>query len=182
MYWSIYDVLMLVSGLITLVIVVAPVSGITARTRVTAAGVGGGLVLVSVVLASIPFFRYPSVVIIAPVIALLSVIAVIGKAVRGSASLQVGEQGHGRSPQDLGAPLESGAPGVGTAVVPELPADLPATELMELAARDRSRWVEIARHPSTYPALLEWLAQHGGADVRNAVAARRAVESEDSTP
>jgi hypothetical protein len=163
-HWSIYDVLILVSGLITLVIVVAPVAGISTRTRLASGGIGGGLVLISLVLASVPFFRYPSVVMIAPVIALLAVVAVIGKAVRGGTSLQVGEQGHRLSAEPQIEPLDHLSP----------------IELMEVAARDHSRWLEIARHPAAYPGLLDWLWEHGGPEVRDAVATRRNVDSQGS--
>lgn len=161
MHWSIYDVLILVSGLITLVIVIAPVSGISTRTRLASGGIGGGLVLMSLVLASVPYFRYPSVVMIAPVIALLAVVAVIGKAVRGASSLQVGEQGHSLSAEP---PIEA----LG---------HLSAAELMEVAVRDHSRWPEIAGHPAAYPGLLDWLWEHGGTEVRDAVTARRQLDS-----
>lgn len=177
MYWSIYDVMMLVSGLITLVIVFAPVGGITPRTRLTAGGIGGGLVLASLVLASIPFFRYPGIVVVAPVIALLSVIAVVGKAVRGQSSLQVGQQGHSLLLQEPDGSAGLALHQVGAESVQDISADLSPAELMELASRDQSRWVEIAQHPSAYSALLEWLDQYGGPEVKTAVAARRDAES-----
>lgn len=177
MYWSIYDVLMLVSGLITLVIVIAPVKGITARTRITAGAIGGALVLASLLLASIPSFRYPGIVVVAPAIALLSAIAVIGKAVRAQSSLQIGQQGHTLHHQEPG-PMSGPHPQV-EADVESISAHLTPAELMELAARDRTQWVEIAQHPSAYPDLLEWLNQYGSADVKAAVAARRHVDAPD---
>ncbi|MFF1880732.1 hypothetical protein ACFVVC_04645 [Pseudarthrobacter sp. NPDC058196] len=178
MYWSIYDVLMLVSGLITLVIVIAPVKGITPRTRITAGAIGGVLVFASLLLASIPFFRYPGIVVVAPAIALLSAIAVIGKAVRAQSSLQIGQQGHTLHHQEPD-PMSGPAHPQVEADVQSISADLTPAELMELAARDRTKWVEIAQHPSAYPDLLEWLNQYGSADVKAAVAARRHVDAPD---
>lgn len=178
MYWSIYDVLMLISGLITLIIVFAPVHGITSRTRLAAGGIGGTLLVASLVLASIPFFRYPAIVMAAPVIALLSVIAVVGKAIRGQSSLQTGQQGHSVSPEPDQQP-HTEVTNLRQATIQDLPSNLSPAELMELSARDHSRWVEIARHPSAYPALLEWLDQYGGADVKTAVAARRQEETRE---
>lgn len=175
MYWSVYDFLMLLSGLIALVIVVFPHAGITVRTRVTAGAIGGGLVLISLVLASLPFFRYPAIVIAGPIVALLSVIAVVGKAVRGSTDMQIGEQGHRHSPRELTG-WKQGEPATPEPASPQtLPGDLSAGDLMEIAARDQSRWFEIAQHPSAYPGLLDWLMQNGGPAVRDAVAARRAA-------
>lgn len=181
MYWSIYDVLMLVSGLITLVIVIAPVGGIAPRTRLTAGAIGGGLVFLSLLLAGIPAFRYPGVVMGAPVIALLSVVAVIGKAVRGQTSLQVGQQGHSMSQSEPDRHTDPAANEVHSESTQGIPTTLSSAELMNLAARDHSRWTEIAQHPSAYPALLEWLDQYGDANVKAAVAARRQLESRDAT-
>lgn len=168
LYWSIYDVLLLVSGLIVLVILVAPVPRISVRTRAAAGAVGGGLVLLSIVLGSIPFFRYPWVVVVAPLVALLSAVAVIGKAVRGAHPAQVGEQGHvntqrPRSPSTPVEPVRSES----------LRADLTAEDLMHLAVRDRSAWIDIARHPAAYQGLLDWLALHGDHAVRTAVQMRK---------
>jgi hypothetical protein len=178
-YWSIYDVLMLVSGLITLVIVIAPVEGIAPRTRFTAGAIGGGLVFLSLLLASIPAFRYPGVVMVAPVIALLGVVAVIGKAVRGQTSLQVGQQGHSMSQSEPEGHTDLAVNRIPTESTQRIPTNLSSTELMQLAQRDHGRWAEIAQHPSAYPALLEWLNQYGSAEVKAAVAARRLLESRD---
>jgi len=178
MYWSIYDVLMLISGLITLIIVFAPVQGITSRTRLAAGGIGGTLVVASLVLASIPFFRYPAIVMAAPLIALLSVVAVIGKAVRGHSSLQTGQQGHSVHPQP--AERADAAPRtLDHESSHTIPSSLPPGDLMELAARDQTRWLEVARHPSAYPALLDWLDQYGSAEVKIAVAERRRRETHE---
>jgi hypothetical protein len=176
MYWSIYDVLMLISGLITLIIVFAPVQAITSRTRLAAGGIGGTLLVASLVLASIPFFRYPAIVIAAPLIALLSVVAVMGKAFRGHSSLQTGQQGHSVHPQ----PVERADAAFKThdhESSQDIPSSLPPRDLMELAASDQTRWLEVVRHPSAYPALLDWLDQYGSAEVRIAVAERRQRET-----
>ncbi|MEA5456402.1 hypothetical protein SPF06_16835 [Sinomonas sp. JGH33] len=169
MYWSIYDFLMLLSGIITLVIVVVPVRGIPARTRMAAGGIGGGLVIVSMVLASVPFFRYPAAVIVAPVVAILGVVAVIGKAVRRPTSMQAGEPGHEHPSVSRVGPVRGTEP----PEVGSLPRDLSSEDLMRLAIQDRGSWIEIARHPAAYDGLLEWLATHGDEGVRDAVLARR---------
>lgn len=169
MYWSVYDFLILLSGLIALVIPIAPVAGIPGRTRIAAGAIGGGLVVISIVLGSVPFFRYPWVVFAAPIVSLLSVIAVIGRAVRGPQPRQAGEQEHLMPPTDRPDSAQgSELPGSRS-----LSAGLTSEELMHLAVQDRSSWIEIARHPAAYEGLLDWLVQHGDDLVRAEVDARR---------
>ena len=54
-----------------------------------------------------------------------------------------------------------------------IPAHWQALELHALAQREPQLWGQLARHPNAYPALLDWLAKHGNADVKSAVAERR---------
>lgn len=176
MYWSIYDVLLLVSGVIVLVILVAPVPRIRPRARAAAGAIGGGLVILAIVLANIHSFRYPSVVFVAPVVALLSVIAVIGKAVRGPGASQAGEQGH----LNTQGPRLLAVPSVEPIGSESLRSDLTAEDLMHLAVQDRTAWIEIARHPAAYDGLLEWLVVHGDDRVGEAVRTRRQATPEPS--
>lgn len=78
--WSIYDSLLLATGVITAVIAVLPLAEVKAKTRVAAALIGGALIVLSLVLGSLRSFRYPSVVYIAPVLALLALGAAIADA------------------------------------------------------------------------------------------------------
>ena len=50
-------------------------------------------------------------------------------------------------------------------------------DLMDIAQAYPSLWVDIAKHPHAYPALLEWLEQVGDKEVRDIVAERMAPES-----
>lgn len=170
MHWSIYDVLVLITGLITLIIVIAPVREIPVATRAKAGAIGGALILISLVLASIPFLRYPWIVVVAPVIASLCVVAVIGKALRGATALQHGEQGRRADPFHPERPEGFEAE---QTTFSGLDPDLSAQDLMQLAVRDQSAWTAIARHPAAYDGLLDWLALHGDDRVRAAVGARR---------
>lgn len=77
MYWSIYDTLLLATGIIVLVIAVLPQPGIPAKTRLWSGIIGGALVLLALFLGSLRSFRYPSYVYVAPVIALLALGGVV---------------------------------------------------------------------------------------------------------
>lgn len=48
--------------------------------------------------------------------------------------------------------------------------------LQELVALDSGTWVHVAKNPNAYPALLDWLGQQGGADVKAALAERLAPQ------
>jgi hypothetical protein len=53
--------------------------------------------------------------------------------------------------------------------------DLPPAELAALAYAQPSSWVEVAKHKSAYPGLLQWLADVGDDEVRAAVKSRGAL-------
>lgn len=96
--WSIFDSLILVTGVIIAVIAILPIANIKAGTRVWSALGGGGLVVAALVLGNLRSFRYPSFVYIAPVLAVLVLGAVVADArKRGStgAGLQFDEQDSG---------------------------------------------------------------------------------------
>lgn len=90
MYWSIYDTLLLVTGIIVLVIAVLPQKGIPAKTRLWSGIIGGGLVLLALFLGSLRSFRYPSYVYVAPVVALLALGGVVFDARRRTNPDQAG--------------------------------------------------------------------------------------------
>ena len=47
-----------------------------------------------------------------------------------------------------------------------------AARLQELATADRELWPLIAANPTAYPALLDWMGEHGDDEVRSVIASR----------
>ncbi len=111
--WSIYDTCILLSGVITAVIAVLPLSGIAMRTRAGAGLVGGGLIVISLFLGNLPTFRYPSIVLIGPLIALCVLGAVIWDARRDhgtDAGRQFDETASGADPGNVPIGIGGTAP------------------------------------------------------------------------
>ena len=75
--WSIYDTMILVTGVIVAVIAIVPVAQVPAATRAWSALVGGALIVAALTLGNLRSFRYPSYVFVAPIVALLVLGAVI---------------------------------------------------------------------------------------------------------
>lgn len=117
MYWSIYDTLLLVTGIIVLVIAVLPQPGIPAKTRLWSAIIGGGLVLLALFLGSLRSFRYPSYVYVGPVIALLALGGVIYDARKRS------------NPDQVGPPIDHQASGPSLERVSDVPGEMGDEEL-----------------------------------------------------
>lgn len=182
--WSIYDTMILVTGLITLVIIIVPVAGIPAATRLWAGVIGGGLVLLSFLLGSLRWFRYPTIVFVAPVLALLAVGGVIADARKRSdpnqAQLPHDQVASGPLPDEAAtskpvvmepdAPAELGQAVGGEAVVePSTARDrawvdvndqtTSAERLAEIAAAYPEFGRRMLDHPNVYPALSEWIQQ-----------------------
>lgn len=181
--WSIYDTMILATGLITLVIVILPVAGIPAATRLWAGVIGGGLVLISLLLGNLRWFRYPTIVFVAPVLALLAVGGVIADARKRS------DPNQAQLPHDQIASGPPPADPVPTPDVmePDVPAELgqavggegvaepstarerawvevndpttPAERLAEIAAAYPEFGRRMLNHPNVYPALSEWIQQ-----------------------
>lgn len=89
--WSIYDTCILMSGITTAAIAVVPIKGIEMRTRLLAGLCGGGLVVVSLILGSLRFFRYPAIVVVGPFIAAGALGVIIWEA-RRKGSVDAGRQ------------------------------------------------------------------------------------------
>lgn len=185
--WSIYDTMILITGLITLVIVILPVVGIPAATRLWAGVIGGGLVLLSLLLGNLRWFRYPTFVFVAPVLALLAVGGVVADARKRSdpnqAQLPHDQAASGALPSADESPVQPdeslAAPGraevtVGTSSDSSEPMPADGRLLAWSEVNDRStsaeRLAEIAGeypefgprmldHPNVYPALAEWIRQ-----------------------
>lgn len=183
MFWSIYDPLLLLAGLITAVIAFVPIPTIPSRTRVIAGAVGGGIVLLSLILGNMASFTYPSVIFVAPLVAL----AVGGVIIKSALDLkkqqeaaaadahhghiQYGEQGH-----SVAAPVAVAAPAPPAPVEAERPApaepadpragawaelydpSTPSVRLAEIAAAHPEFASTIAAHPNAYPGLQAWAA------------------------
>ncbi|MGV8907369.1 MAG: hypothetical protein ACOH1Y_00160 [Propionicimonas sp.] len=165
--WSIFDTLILISGIIVAVIAVLPIANIRASTRLASALIGGALILGALLLGSIRSFRYPSFVYIGPVLALLSLGAVVADARRRGRpieSLQFDDQANGvdvspsRPDHNPGVPVAEPPGQAGlepeVAVVPWAGV-VPAEDGARLAA-----WAEL--HDAGTPAfrLAEILGDH----------------------
>lgn len=72
MYWSIYDTLLLITGVLTAAIALIPIETIPPRTRVTCALIGGGVLVLSLILGNMPSFTYPGLVVVAPILPVLA--------------------------------------------------------------------------------------------------------------
>lgn len=159
MYWSIYDTLLLVTGIIVLVIAVLPQPGIPAKSRLWSAIIGGGLVLLALFLGSLRSFRYPSVVYVGPVIALLALGGVVYDARKRSNPDQVGlpidHQASGASPERLSDVRdEAGDEELDRAPLP-VPASgaVPVAELSVAEPADRTRGLVT---PADDPRTAAW--------------------------
>ncbi len=69
--WSIYDTMILLTGIIAGVTAILPISGISAKTRMGAALAAAILITAALFLGGLRSFHYPSAVFAGPVIALL---------------------------------------------------------------------------------------------------------------
>jgi hypothetical protein len=182
MFWSIYDTLLLLAGLITAAIAFIPLPTIPSKTRVIAGAVGGGIVLLSLIVGNMPSFTYPSGIFVAPLIAL----AVGGVIIKSALDLkkqqdaaaadpdhgqiQYGEQGHAAAvpvappvvatvapPVATAAPAEAADPRTGAWEELHNPSTPPA-RLAEIAAAHPEFASTIAAHPNAYPGLQTWAA------------------------
>jgi hypothetical protein len=178
MFWSIYDTLLLLSGLITAAIAFLPIPTIPSKTRAIAGATGGGIVLLSLILGNMSSFTYPSVVMVAPLIAL----AVGGVVVKSALDLkkqqdaaaadphhghiQYGEQGHAVATAGAAtAPLVAGSIARAEPTDPRVDAwselydaSTSAARLAEIAAAHPEFAASIATHPNAYPELQAWAA------------------------
>ncbi len=181
--WSIYDTCILLSGVITAVIAVLPLSGIPMRTRTGAGLVGGGLIVISLVLGNLRSFRYPSIVLIGPVIALCVLGAVIWDSRRGEGKdvgRQFDETTSGSDPDGSGVHVATGHPLEHATGVSEASADgaagnssrtaawsevhdpaTPSERLTQLAAEYPEFAPAIVAHRNCYPGLVEWARENG---------------------
>lgn len=188
MFWSVYDTLLLLAGLIAAAIAFVPISTIPSKTRVIAGAAGGGIVLLSLILGNMPSFTYPSVIFVAPLIAL----AVAGVTIKSALDLkkqqdaaaadphhghvQYGEQGHSVVTSNSVTEPAEATPTVLVAAAMEPsaatePADprdgawaelhdssTPAERLAEIAAAHPEFASTIAAHRNAYPELQAWSA------------------------
>lgn len=164
--WSIYDTLILITGLLTAGIAAIPIEAIEKKTRMVALAVGVGLVLLSFVLGSLQSFQYPGLVVIAPVIPLVAAGAIIKhakdvekfRATAGEVERVSLPEAAGALRQEVTAdplpPAGSGAREESWAALfdPETRPD----RLAAIAARHPEFAPQIAVHPQCYPDLREW--------------------------
>lgn len=188
MFWSIYDTLLLLAGLITAAIAFIPLPTIPSKTRVIAGAVGGGIVLLSLIVGNMPSFTYPSVIFVAPLIAL----AVGGVIIKSALDLkkqqdaaaadpdhgqiQYGEQGHSVATSTAVTVPAMATPAAMVSAAAEPSArteaddprrgawaelydsSTPAERLAEIAGAHPEFAANIAAHPNAYPELQAWAA------------------------
>jgi hypothetical protein len=77
MHWSIYDTMILLTGIIAGVTAIVPVAGVPAKTRLSAALTAAVLITAALYLGGLSSFRYPSFVFGGPIIALLALGVVV---------------------------------------------------------------------------------------------------------
>ncbi|QPE04977.1 hypothetical protein IT882_02315 [Microbacterium schleiferi] len=167
--WSVYDTLILITGLLTAAIAAIPVEAIEKKTRIIAVAVGAGLVLLSFVLGSLQSFQYPGLVVIAPVIPLIAAGAIVKHAKdvekfratvgEAEASSSTGEtEGVAASnaaaalQQETGGASDSREQSWAALFDPAIGPD----RLAEIAAQHPEFAPQIAAHPQCYPDLRDW--------------------------
>jgi hypothetical protein len=162
--WSIYDTLILVTGLLTVGIAVIPIATIEKKTRVTAVAVGGGTILLSLFVGSLQSFQYPALVVIAPVIPLVVAGAIIKHAKDLQRFHESQEPPVADNPNATDSdPEPSSAPDPREdAWVALFNRETPANRLAEIAARHPEFAPQIAAHPNCYPELRAWAALTSG--------------------
>ncbi len=179
--WSIYDTLVLLTGIIVAAIAIVPVNGIPAGTRLKSGAIGGGLILLALFLGSLRSFTYPWIVMGGPVIALLALGAVIADARKRSNPSQVGlpsdQTGNGvllasSSATSLPSsamgedPDPQALPAVAPAPSPSLvdevrdPAERQNPAELDAEAERTSAWLEVNDSGTTAERLSEIAAKH----------------------
>jgi hypothetical protein len=159
--WSIYDTMILASGIIVAAIAIVPVGHVPAATRAWSALIGGGLIVAALALGSLKSFRYPSFVFAGPVLALLALGAVVADArrrARPGVPLQFDDQAHGDvlAPVAFDNPMEHlSMTSVAESVLADASVAVPAaeTEVEPPSAERETAWREV-NNPSTPAARL----------------------------
>ncbi len=161
--WSVYDTLILITGVLTAAIALIPMVGIEKKTRVTAAAIGGGLIVLSLVLGSLSSFSYPSIVVVAPVIPLIAAGAIV-KAARDTERFHATMRDSSESaPAGLPAATAQDARADAWAALFDESTD--ASMLADIAGRYPEFAPQIASHPNCYDELRAWAAaQESGAE------------------
>ncbi|TFD46350.1 VWA domain-containing protein [Cryobacterium frigoriphilum] len=142
MYWSIFDTLMMVTGVLTSAIAFVP--GITSKTRAGSVAVGALLVVAALITGSLSSFTYPQLVMVGPLIPIAVAIRLWFAA---------------RTPPT--APVD---PAHVDVTDPEALAHDPATPaatLADLAYRFPALRSAIAENPATYAELRHWIVAAG---------------------
>lgn len=181
--WSIYDTLILLTGLLTAAIAVLPVDGIPSRTRVTSGVIGGGLVVLALILGSLSSFTYPRVVFVSPLLPVAVAGSLIAQARRralpGGHGLQHDEEAvslSGRGVLEETAVAEAEMAAVAPDAAEALPNDTPderladwravheeatsAERLAQIAAVHPEFGEAILAHANAYPELREWIRHY----------------------
>jgi hypothetical protein len=190
MYWSQYDTLLLVTGILTLLLTFLPVKTLKPVGRVAAFLIGIVLIIAAVTLGNMPSFTYPWLVTIGPVIPIGAAILLIVQHVR-SQGAQAREEANPFVPTSIPNMAPQAVPAAVPVVVqafdpaalapaapphPDLAAAqdpaTPQETLADLAFRVPETRAAVAANPSAYPALLEWLAQFDDPKVVDALARR----------
>ena len=167
MYWSGYDTSILITGILTLILALIPGTRSTNQTRFIIAGVGAGLIVISIITGNLQSVTYPSVVTIAPAFPVVTGIIMILRA-RNLAAAD-------RQSVDVSASTTqaSETPAPKTKLLAQ--ASDPSTSrstLADLAYEHPELRVAVAANPSTYPGLLTWLGELDDPEIDRALADR----------
>lgn len=172
--WSIYDTMILVTGIIVAVIAIVPVANVKAAARLWAAVIGGGLIVAALTLGNLRSFRYPSFVFIGPVVALLALGVVVAEARKRGAPgdrLQFDDAAHGdaREPEPYREQPQPAQPeAVGSSALAK-PVDRPPDGEPQgapdesAASADLTReaaWRELHDHTTSASRLSELVSAH----------------------
>lgn len=175
--WSVYDTMILLSGVITAAIALAPVAGIPQKTRLLSGLIGGGLILLALYLGSLTSFTYPGIVWVGPLFALFAGGVIVSQALKqgrpGAGDLQQDEQAHSVASRPAPATLSSASPQAPQPAVASVAADprtdawvevhdpsTSAARLATIAAEHPEFGSTILAHPNVYPDLRSWIEQH----------------------
>ncbi|MCI4658198.1 variant leucine-rich repeat-containing protein [Cryobacterium zhongshanensis] len=184
MYWSSYDTLLLVTGILTAGIGLLPVTGVPARTRGLALAIGAGVIVMSIITGNMQSFTYPSQVSFGPVLPIIVAVRVLFVAHKArKSSAEDSEAADAAGPRDPSQPL---TPAERTASLPEPAAEslLPAipvvlpqtTEPISEPILERTP-AELAADPATPAGDLADLA-YAHPELRTAIAANPAAYPE----
>jgi hypothetical protein len=174
---SVWDVMVLITGIELLILAVLPIPGYSASNRAISVVIGGALIALFVGLVAVSGIRFPAIVLIGPLIPVLVAGRMISEA-RKKRSVSMAQLAPGQQlqPDEHGTLLHV-KPAASYPIVDEAAADAanPAVDqavLAQIAYERADLRAIVAGNPAAYPDLLVWLAQFDDPSVVAALAQR----------